>query len=210
MPSYNDKRFYKSISCGLTLEFQGPASVFEYDRVAAVPDACLEDAVQQVIVHDTLDVWQDKFIPIVERISGIARGFNKKATEMAKTRSKRPERVRPVPEKFALYMRRVFGYASDEQIQAIRGAALDLSRSIHIDPTRRNRGKEYIPLGVWTQVDYFCNNFPPDFIEDKILKWTEGLPTDFFVEREDDGTPKRDSLARLLVRYRTEVLIGQD
>jgi hypothetical protein len=194
---------YKTSSCGYDLEFKGPESVDEYDQKAGKVGATLNDAVRGLIAWDTLPEWMEAWAKKLAELTGITRGVDDAATAKAKARAKTPDSVKPVPEKAKGYSDRVTAAVKAGQgangvtYEQLQAAAQEVANSITIDPAPSQRTGQP-KKDLLEKADNILTR-DPDAIEASVTKFLDAVSYD--LEREADGKPNRESLARLVGKY---------
>lgn len=189
---------YVTSSIGIPLVFNGPATIEEY---VAVPGSnILEDAVGGVIAWDTLPSWQDAFAPKVKELTGIDRSVNEAATAAAKKAAgDKADKVKDILETIPKYVKRVLAGLSEDGKKALIKAGQDLASTMTIDvgPSRKS-GKvkdEYLKKAdTWLALD-------KDSLEAKITQGQEYTGGNYPIDRDENGTPERESLARFIGAY---------
>jgi hypothetical protein len=197
---------YETNSLGFKLRFNGPATVEEYDQAAGRVGACLEDACDNTIYRGTLPEWQSAYAERLEEVSGIKRGVDQEATERARSRSKKPEDVKDVPEKVRAFNARVQTQMSDADRAALNGLAQEVADGISVDPSpaKRVAGPDKQLLA---KADSLLT-LPEDQLNAKVEKYLS-VVEGFELERDEADKPDRVSFARLIGRY-LEYLMAQE
>lgn len=191
---------YETNSCGYLLKFEGPDTVEEYDKKAG-DGQCLEDAVNNTIYRGTLPEWQDLFSRTLQDRTGVAREIDKTATEKVKSRSKNPENVRDVPERFKTYNARIkstWANGDKDKEAQLASWAQETADKVKVDPSPTQRVSA-AAKGDLAKADDILEH-DNNYIEVKIQKML-GVVPDYQLERDDDGKPERQSLARLIGRW---------
>lgn len=216
MPTYHDTALYSSHSCGIDLEFPGPASVAEYDRLSGQSGHCLEDAVQHIIVHDYLEKWQELFAVWVEERTKIPRSVSETVAEAAlrsrasTDEAKRTAKAPPAPRKESvpIYIRRVIAQVDQATVFEIEAYGKYLASLIHIIPKRRGPRQKVIFAGSWKKIESIMEQ-DPSFLEQKVSEWLALVPN-FVPENDATGFPTPHSLCLLLEAADRARLIQND
>lgn len=191
------------------LYFQGHEDAAAYDAQAGKIGACVEAADLSDIYRSLLPEAHDEFAKVLVK-AGVPRGVDAKATERAKATAKDPTKVEDVPEKYVQWANRVRATLlakdpNDPEAEAPRAAewaALDaeihdIAKAMLCDssPTTRSKGinKEFVAKAESILAE------TEDVRETKITKILSRV--DVTIERDEAGTPDRDSLARAIEAY---------
>ena len=185
---------YKTGSMGFKLTFQGPDSVEDYDRIAGKAGACLEDACDNTIYRGTLPEFQEEFAKRVEAFTGVTRNENTEATEKARARSKTPDKVKPIMETVARYVKRATAGMEKERMEELQRIAQEVADTIKVDPSPSKR-QGAIPKDLLLKADSVLE-LDEDEREAKITRWIE-MVGEYEVARDDSNVPTRESLAML-------------
>ncbi|HEU0049869.1 MAG TPA: hypothetical protein VFQ43_19935 [Nitrososphaera sp.] len=196
---------YPTNSLGFKLRFKGPSTADEYNQAAGRTDAIVEDAIDNTLYRGTLPQWQSEFQQRLEQMTGIKRGVDQEATQRAKSRSKKPDEVKDVPEKVKAYVARVTSQMSDADKAALNGVAQEVADGITIDPSpaKRQAGPDKTVL---SRADSWLT-LPDDQLQAKIDKALAAVDGFELETDEETGKPDRRSLAFLISRY-ADVLMG--
>lgn len=199
----------KSNSCGYALVFKAPATVEEYDRLAGRAGTCLEDAIDNTIYRGTLVEWQDAMGDAIVKLTGVSRGVDTDATNKAKSRSKKPESVKDIPERFKAFNSRVIAswatmtnekdetLEDPEKLGQLKALAQTVADTITVDPSPSKRTGG-ISKELTAKADSILAQ--TETVEAKVAKLL-GLVPNFVLVRDETGLPERDSLARLVGAY---------
>lgn len=196
-----ENKIYDTNSLGYKLQFQGPATVEEYDRAAGRQNACLEDAIDNTIYRGTLPEWQDAFAKRVpEVIEGATRAVNAEATAAAKARSKNPDKVQNIMETVKRFVQRVTANATAEQKGRLAQIAQEEASKIVIDPSPSKRAAG-IEKGYKEKAQSLLILDDAE-LDAKVQKMLD-LVGDYTLERdaENGNKPTEESLARLVKAY---------
>jgi hypothetical protein len=191
---------YKTKSCGYTIKFNAPDSVEEYDRKAG-PNACLKDAVANVVYRSTLPKWQEQMGKFLEERTGIPREIDHEATERMRSRSKNPEKpIAPVYERFLSYNSRVRkAYETiGKDVAELHAWAQEMASRIPVDPApaRDSFGASKGHLAKAQDILEHDNGY----VEAKVNKFL-GMVPNFELVRDQNNRPELGSLAHLVARY---------
>lgn len=181
------------------LGFPGHENAEEFDREAGYQGAAVEEGDTSIAYRSTLPEFHKAFTPTMEQLSGVKRGINEEATEKAKSRSKDPAKVEPIPESFITYANKVKAQLSDADWKAIDDAARELANTIKIDasPSKRMAGPG---KDLLAKADSLLQ-LPPDQLQAKIDKYLGAAEGYDLTIDESTGKPERSSLARLVGKY---------
>lgn len=190
---------YETETSRFKVKFNGPDTVEEADQQAGKKGAALEEGVYSIIYRATLPEFWRKFVPEITKLTGIAREVDVAATEKARARAvkagKDPKDVKDVPEKWSAYDRRVWAQVDE----ATRGQLMSLAQtvadgiSITFAPTKRGAG---IDKKFLVKADSLLT-LSDDELDAKINKYL-GIIPGYELDRDEDGRPERESLARLV------------
>ena len=179
----------------------GYADEASFDAEAGKVGAAVEEANYNVIYRDTLPEIQDAVIPKIEALTGIKIGVNEKATAKAQEREDaaaakagREPKKKSVPETFNDYDARVRAMVDDEMWAKVDALVREvaLATPVNAKPTVRAGGLSKANLD---KADDILAN--PATAESRIAKLT-AVVTDYDLLRDENGTPDRNSLARLV------------
>lgn len=193
---------YVTSSCGFPLTLVGPASAEEY---TAAGGNVVEDAVTGVIAWDTLPDWQDRYAKAFSEEFGVSQAENEAATAAAKASAKDPSKVKPVLETVAKFLKREVAKLDEagkkraaQLAQEVADAMVSPTTgfSIDVSPSRR-KGK---PKAEYLEKADSWLRLTPDEIEAKITTGLEYVPG-YPLERDAEGRPERESLARFIQAY---------
>lgn len=204
---------YSYNSCGYALVFSGPATVDEYDRASGEVGSCLKDAVTYTIPRYTLPEWQDQMAKEIETLTKIPRGVDEKETAKARSRSKNPDRVPAVPEKFKSYNLRVRATLaerenSEELLAQLDTLAQEVANRIPVDLTPAQRVVT-IPKDCYVKADSWLEDLDTDTREGKISKFSEFVGG-FDLQRDENSDPTRESLAKLIYQWQLAKLESEE
>lgn len=197
----SETKLYRWSSAGFDLVSPGPGSVDAYNKAAATadnPEPCLSDAVDNCIYRGHIPSFWEEVLPKVEKQTGITRGVDADATAKARARSKTPDKVKDVPEKFGKYINRVLASLDDENKKSLTAFILDAAKNYPIDvsPGQRASGPGAANLSKADDVLLRDNAA----LEQTVAKLMS-VVGEFDLERDDDGRPTRESLAFLIKQY---------
>lgn len=186
---------YETSTMGFDVKFNGPDTVEDYDRAAGKVGSCLADACENTIYRSTLPELQSKLVDKIEALTGAKREVNQTATDAAKGRAKDPSKVKDILETVPKFVKRAIAGMSDADKAALQQEIQTIADGITVDPSpsKRQRGPAKDLLAKADQT----LTLPEDEREAKITKWL-GLVEGFELEREEDNTPNRESLALLV------------
>lgn len=193
----SDIKNYTYKTQGYALQSPGPATVEAYDAVAGSPGSCLVDAVESEIFRGTIPAFWKKAIPEIEKLTGVTRGIDEKATAKAKERAKEGASVKDVPEKFSSFMTRVEASLGEdkEAHAALEELLKQIALTVTIDPSPTNRasgpGKDFLDAADTVLA------LPSDKLEEKVAKFIN-IVGEFDLERDEAGQPTRTSLGHLI------------
>lgn len=195
---------YEMSTNGYDLKVKGPSTVEEYDQKAGSSGQCLLDAIDNTIYRSTSPSWQAAFADALASTTGITRGVDEEATAKAKSRSK-DGTAADVPEKFRLYNLRVRAAVEAGSVPGVSVADLNVlaqsvADNVEIDPSPRTR-EGTLPKNILAKCDEILG-LDPDAREAKITKLVNGVGS-FDLVRDEDGTPNRTSLGRLIQAFIT-------
>lgn len=189
---------YETNSLGYKIRLKGPGTVEEYDRAAGKVGACLEDGVYNTIFRGTLPEWQDAFGPKVEELFGQKRQVDTRRTELARNRSKTPDKVADVLETWTTFHNRMLATASDEQKAQLATIAQQVADTITIDPSPSKRAAG-VPKEYREKAQQWLT-LPEDQLEAKVTKALDAVEG-FQLDRDENNKPTEESLARLIQQY---------
>lgn len=204
---------YSTNSVGYALKFEGPADAAEYDTKAGKVGACVEDACDNTIYRSTLPEWQEAFEPKLTELTGVKRGVDQKATDAARARSKNPDKVKDVPEKFKAFNLRAraaffvdeSGAALDEKSDAYKAKdkeldalAQSVADTITIDPSPSARAAAPSKANLAKADDILARE---EAKREATIANLLSVVSDYELERDEAGLPDRDSLARLVGKF---------
>lgn len=199
--------YLKYKSCDLDLEFLAHPTIESYDREAGFADAALSDALRWNVPRSTSPEFDRRIVPEIEKLTGMKRRVDKKATEAARSRSKNPDRVSPIMEKLVIYIAWVMASVTPEVQTQIRELALKVSRTIRIDVAPAERQSQVEPF-IYRRAETVLS-LDLDTINKKVLKWQNKIPN-FELARDPDGKPILQSLARMLQQYDAAIYAEED
>lgn len=182
---------------GFKVNFKGPGTVEEYDTAAGKLGVCLEDAIDNTIYRSTLPELHEAIVPIVEEFTGTKRGVNTVQTEKNKSRAKDDAaraKVKDVMETVPTFVKRAVAGLDEVKVNEL-GVKIQVAADlIGIDPSPSKR-KSGIPKEFLAKADSVLT-LGPDAVEAKVTDWLTRVPG-FEVERDENNTPTRESLAML-------------
>ena len=197
---------YPTSSIVFDLSFAGPSTIEEY---SATPGAdIVGDAVRGLIAWDTLPEWMEAFAPKFAEAFNVTRQVNEKATAEAKARSKNPDSIKPTYETVTRFVKREYATLTPEQQLEAKKLAQSVADTITIDPSPAKKGGKpkadlLAKADSWLQLD-------DESLEAKITKASsEPFNVTRAVERDGDGRPERESLARFIGDYLDALLAQQ-
>lgn len=198
---------YATSSCDFDLSFPGPGSVEEYNQKAG-GDRCLADAVNNIILRSTLPQWQKKMADALESLTSVVRTVDQVATDKAKSRAKEGTTVSDIKERATRYIARAsaeYLATAGDDAELRKSAQLELNTlaqttadSMEVDPSPATRAAG-INKAYLTKADEILLR-DEDAIEETVAKLVAKVG-DFVLDRDDNGTPDRDSLAQLVGAY---------
>ena len=194
---------YETTSNGYELIFQGPATSPEFNELAKgrkEADPCCEDAVENTLNRSTVPVWQKAFIPLIESLSGLARGVDEKLTAARKANAKDPANVSDVKERFRAFNDRVRKHHGDNKdlLAELDLAAQACADGIIIDPSATTRVSG-INKRHYDKADSILDE-SDEVVESKVEKLT-AIVSDYDLVRDEHNRPERESLARLIALW---------
>lgn len=192
---------YDTSSVGFDLVFNGPETAEEYDKAAGRVNAAVEDAVSNTIYRATLPKWQKAFVEVLASLTGVTRDVDAKATEKAKARAKDGAKTDDVLEKATAYIARASSiYAGDdkEKLAELAAAAQACADSIPVDPSASVRQGGINKGWLAKAEDILARD--EDAMEETIAKLL-GVVDGFVLDRDEDGKPEKNSLARLVGKF---------
>lgn len=179
------------------LSFPGHASAEDFDRDAGKTGDCVEEADASVAYRSTLPTFHDDFTKTLETMSGMSRPVNEKATAKAKENAKDPSKVKDVPASFIDFANAVKASVDEETWKSIDAAARNLALQTRIDASPSTRVGA-VSAELKSKADSWLNA-GPDVYNAKITQFAEQYGLDpSVIERDEAGTPDRDSLARYI------------
>ena len=199
--------FLKTETGPIRLEFLMSPDESSYDSLAGYSGAMREDAHRWHCHRETIDIFGDRFAPVVESLTGIPRGINEKETAKRKFTARQPEKVSPVPERVNRYLLRVFAQISKEKQAELQNEALVLSRTMLISPAPAVRNTVIEPMYYKRADSILLQDL--DTINEKVSRFSSLVP-DFVLERDKSSRPLRDSLAGLLQAFDHERWARED
>lgn len=200
--------FISTKSGPFVLEFQGFPDVASYDFAAGFVGAALEYAHRWHLHRETMDRFNEEFIPIAERVSGIARKVDKRATEAYKASLVNKAKAPIVYETYGRYFARLEREASPSVLDDLRVEALRLSRTFTINVTPAERLRSIEPL-YYKRADSWLEVLSTENLSNKVEALLPKAPG-FRPELNGDDRIARDSLARLLQLVDENELAMQD
>lgn len=197
---------YKTSSLGYDLNFSGPDTIEEYDKLAGKSGAALEDAVFNEIYRGTLPEWGDKWATELKALTKIERAVNTTATEKARAAAKDDEaraKVKDVLETVKSYDLRVKAAVASGSVDGVtlddlKASAQRIADGVAVNPapTRKEGG---VKKDFLEKAESLLSG-DPDILEGKISLWLTCV--DFDLQRDDaTGRPLKESLARFIAKY---------
>lgn len=200
--------FISTKSGPFMLEFQGFADVASYDFAAGYVGAALEYAHRWHLHRETMDRFDEEFIPICERLSGIKRAIDKKATKAYHESLKLKTNPEPVLETRGRYYARLERLAPPAILDELRVQALTLSRSFTINVMPVERKSSIEPL-YFKRADSWLEVLSTENLNEKVSKLNLLVPG-FRPELGADERITRNSLAWLMQKVDENELAMQD
>lgn len=188
--------FISTESGPFVLEFQGFASVEDYDFAAGYVGAALEYAHRWHLHRETIQRFYAEFIPIAERISGIPRAVDKRATEAHRRSVVNKDKAQPIFESYGKYCDRLKHECTPEVLDDLKVEALRLSRTFTINVTPVERKTTIEPI-YYKRADSWLTALGTENLTAKVTALLPRVPG-FRPELGTDERITRDSLARLL------------
>lgn len=176
----------------------GPGSVEIYDTQAGEVDACLNSAVNNVILRSHIPQFWKAFVPQVETLTGTERVVNADATAKAKAKAKPDAKVSDILEGWNPYITRVWAGADDVLKAKLNTLAFETAASLEISvapASREGSGQSKALAPFFANADKVLA-LEVDLRESKLTKLL-AIVGDFDLERDTDGVPDRTSLAKL-------------
>lgn len=201
--------FFISTKSGpFVLEFQGFPSIESYDFAAGYVGAALEYAHRWHLHRETMERFNEEFIPLAERISGILRKVDPHATKRHKDSLVNKEKAQQIYETYGRYFARLEREAPPAILDELRVAALTLSRSFTINVTPVERKTSIEPV-YYKRADSWLEVLSTENLNEKVLALLPKVPG-FRPELNGDDRITRDSLARMLQKVDENELAMQD
>lgn len=181
-----------------------------FDRDAGEIGACVTEANFSLAFRSTKGghpKFHEVFTPILEELSGITREVNKKATAQKKKEIVRKDRLVPILESFITFANRakaiVLLREGGEQLWSeIEAKALEVSKTLRIDAKPQEKVYPFNQSELEKAKDWLTNA-EPDFVNERIEKYSSYIGG-FKLDREPNGLPSAENLARLMTAYLKE------
>lgn len=200
--------FVPTKSGPFVLEFLGYGTPEAYDFAAGRVGACVEFANRWHLHRETMDRFLAEFLPICERISGIPRAIDPKATAAHKRSLVNPDKAEPIYETYGRYFAKLERDCAPAALDELRVEALRLSRSFQINLAPVERSRTIEPL-YYKRADSWLESLSTENLTLKVEALLPKVPG-YRPELNGDDRITRESLARLLQRVDDNELAMQD
>lgn len=200
--------FISTRSGPFVLEFLGFADVASYDFAAGYVGAALEYAHRWHLHRETMDRFDEEFVPIAEKISGVPRKIDKKASKAHLDSLVNKANAKPIYETRGRYYARLERECEPAVLDELRVKALELSRSFSINVTPVERKTSIEPL-YYRRADSWLEVLSTENLAEKVSKLVLLVPG-FRPELNGADRISRDSLARLMQKVDENELAMQD
>lgn len=198
MSTLTTSGIWETTSCGLTLRIPCPKTTTEIDRAAGYVGAAHEAAIRYFGLHDTLEIWQEKFADAIEDRFKILRKINEEATAKNRAIAANSARVQPIYETVKKYVARCLAILPPEDQLALKLLAQTVADATPVDPSPTQR-RGLISNESYAKADSLLTA-PIDIYEEKISLYSEYVGG-YIIDRNGENRPTRDSLARLIQTY---------
>lgn len=200
--------FISTKSGPFVLEFEGYPDESSYDFAAGFVGAMREYAHRWHLHRETMDRFDEEFVPICEKISGVLRKIDKKATAADLANRVKKDNIPPIYETRGRYYARLERECEPAILDELRVQALILSRTFKINITPAERTRSVEPL-YFKRADSWLEVLSTENLTGKVEALLPKAPG-FRPELNGDDRITRDSLARLMQLVDENELAMQD